>query len=261
MHSLNWGILFFMAITHILNGDALLEQLPASIAGKRIIMRECLMDGKVSAKDWPTFYQVRWQYLDGLTGGLSFEDYQAKSIYEIKKIQHLSPSEKIFLWFEEDLFCQVNLWFCLHIIAIETDAKDVHLVMPDNRSPYSFASYTNAELEALLPQAKPAGDLMPWSQLWQAYRDKNWKQLGDIAIDLQSDWPFLVPAVKAQQDRLENNNYQGRPRETVLNLVKEGRSYPEVFQAFCQTEAIYGFGDLQVKQLYDEAQRLNNAAR
>lgn len=248
-----------MRSIHILNGDALSEQFPSDFTGQRIILRECLMDGEASAEYWEAFYQERWQFLNKLTGGLSFEEYQSKSVSQIEAITKLSSEDTVFLWFEEDLFCQVNFWFCLHILLRFTSVQELYLVKPDEGNPYSFASCSRAQLRERFNQAEILSDLPSWSKLWPAYQLKDWASLEEIAQSLTKEWPFVLRAVEAQLARLEREAYLGRPMEKVLALVKEGMSFPEVFQTIWATEGIYGYGDLQVKQLYDRAQSLIKA--
>lgn len=244
---------------HILNGDALAEQLPADLEGQRIIMRECLMDGEISALEREAFYRDRWQYLDQLTDGLSFEEYQQKTVSQLEAISKLSAGNKAFLWFEKDLFCQVNLWFCLHLLVESGSVAEIYLVKPDERSPYSFAFYTQEALMNLFHQAKRLNDPSKWSKLWTSYRDKDWPALEKYALSMANDYPFVLKAVQAHLARLEREDNLGRPMEMVLALLREGKSFAEVFQAMWATEGIYGYGDLQVKGLYDRALSLIEA--
>lgn len=217
------------------------------------------MDGKISALEREAFYRQRWQYLNQLTGGLSFEEYQLKTVRQLEAITELSAGNKVFLWFEEDLFCQVNLWFCIHLLVESGSVAEIYLIKPDESSPYSFAFYAQRALMDLFYQAKRLNDPSKWSKLWTSYRDKDWPSLEKYALSLVRDYPFVLKAVQAHLARLEREGDLGRPMEMVLALVREGKSFAEVFQAMRATEGIYGYGDLQVKGLYDRALSLIKA--
>jgi len=115
---------------HILNGDALLERFPFDTPDV-IVARECLVDGDVSSAhqvasldgggdasldtSLDAFFQIRASFLQKQYG-ISPDEYAASTIAEFWKIREIPPESDINLWFEEDLFCQVNFWFCCTLI-------------------------------------------------------------------------------------------------------------------------------------------------
>ena len=48
---------------HILNGDSLLDKFPNELKGERIVARECLIEGDVSANNLSEFYKNRASFL------------------------------------------------------------------------------------------------------------------------------------------------------------------------------------------------------
>ncbi len=74
------------------------------------------------------------------------------------------------------------------------------------------------------------------------------------AIELKNEYPFILPAVQAHIDRLPKNGNPGRPVRTLIEIMHELQTeeFGPVFREFCRRESIYGFGDLQVKQLFDD---------
>ena len=102
---------------HILNGDALLDQFPKSIKGEKIILRECLVEGDVQGDSFESFCQVRADYLQQAYGQVVDVDYHKEVVPEFEKILAIPQGSEVNLWFEDDLFCQVNFWFTLHLLA------------------------------------------------------------------------------------------------------------------------------------------------
>ena len=113
---------------HILNGDALLEQLPDSIEGERLVCRECLVDGDVQGDTLEELYATRAKFIGTHYPGETEEGYYAEAVPELNKIAAIPAGSNVYLWFEDDLFCQVNLWF---VASMLPDEVEVFLVRPE----------------------------------------------------------------------------------------------------------------------------------
>jgi len=89
---------------HILNGDSLNQQFPASISGEIIIARECLVDGNIEGETLADFYLSRAKFIEKLLNENNTDFYFRKSVVEFQKIQNIPEKSEINLWFEDDLF-------------------------------------------------------------------------------------------------------------------------------------------------------------
>ena len=71
---------------------------------------------------------------------------------------------------------------------------------------------------------------------------------------MKSVYPFILPAVQANVERKRTNENAGRPIQSLIAIMKDLKSeeFGPVFREFNKRESIYGFGDLQVKRLFDE---------
>jgi hypothetical protein len=64
----------------------------------------------------------------------------------------------------------------------------------------------------------------------------------------------LKQVCRAHIDRFENGGL-GRPHQRLIEIKNSGNNdFSSIFQSFGKTEAIYGFGDSQVKKMLDEIQ-------
>ena len=135
---------------HILNGDSLKEQFPKTIKGEILVARECLVDGEVKSKDVEELFQVRAKFISSFYGDYSIEEYYSSSVTEFEKIRKLSKESIINLWFEDDLFCQVNFWFVTYLLHNFVKDPQVFLVRPKVHTQYGFAGLDQSELEAAL---------------------------------------------------------------------------------------------------------------
>lgn len=238
---------------HILNGDALKLQFPKSIQGEIVIARECLVDGDVEGNDLDKLFDVRAKFLSQHYGGTE-QEYFGEVVPEFIKIMNIKAGTDVILWFEDDLFCQVNFWFVVYLLIQKSSAKNVFLVRPKQHTPYGFGGLSEIELVTAYEMRIRLTDLEKIAALWQLYQDDNTQKMLKYAEELEQQYPFLLVAVKAHIDRIPVNGKLGRPLESLKAIVNELKTeeFGKVFQEFCKRESIYGFGDLQVKRLYDK---------
>lgn len=244
---------------HILNGDALREQFPKSITGKIIVARECLVDGNVEGRSLEELLATRARFISSTYYGYSEDDYYEETAPEFNKIKNIPANSVINLWFEDDLFCQVNLWFVLHLLHQQQKPLSIFLVRPQVGHEYGFDSMSTANLveayENRLKIESPEFDLL--SKLWEHYQLNQTQEMLKITGRLKIRFPFLQPAVQAHIDRIPDDSNPGKPQQTIINIMNELETddFEPIFREFCKRESIYGFGDLQVKRLYDEIKK------
>lgn len=98
---------------HILNGDALKVQFPEVLKGNIIVARECLI-GDVQGKNLEQFFHTRAQFISNFED-YNYDDYFQDTVSEFEKIRAIPENAVINLWFEDDLFCQVNFKADSHV--------------------------------------------------------------------------------------------------------------------------------------------------
>ena len=241
-------------IYHILNGDSLMSQLPASILGELIVARECLVDGNIQGDTLSELFANRAEHIESYSqvpNGKYFET----TVPEINKIMHIPPKATVYCWFEDDLFCQVNFWFVLHLLKKQDQGYTIYLVRPNKGNEYSFGHMSQEELIIAYNTAYiiETTELKCLADLWPNYQQKNFDNLLQIATGLLQRFPFLLPAVNAEIDRLPDDSGYGRPERQLLLIMKnlDTEDFPTVFRVFHQKEGIYSFGDLQVRRMFD----------
>jgi hypothetical protein len=242
---------------HILNGDALKERFPDKLNGKIIVARECLVDGPAEGDTPEALYKTRAAFLAGYYGEYSPADYHQDSAAEFEKIRQIPPHSAVYLWFEDDLFCQVNLWFVANLLHQNASIAKVWLVRPPVHTPYGFGGLSEAGLLSAYENRMAIADLQVFVRLWHAYKSQNTDRMLDLAIQGEAAYPFLRPAVQAHLDRIPTPHSPGRPLEALEAIMAElgTEAFVPVFKAFCQRESIYGFGDLQVQRLLEKLKK------
>jgi len=242
---------------HILNGDALKERFPQKIDGEIIVMRECLVDGNVQGADLEEFYHNRARYLNGYMDDTNQNDYFNYTVVELQKIQSMKAPAEVNLWFEDDLFCQVNFWFTLYFLKNSKNLNPVYLIRPDVHTQFGFAGLTDDQLINRYHNRLHLENQEEIGHLWELYQSGKTAKMLELAQIMEGRYPFILPAVKAHIDRLPIEGSLGRPHQTIKKIMQElnTKEFGPIFQEFCRRESIYGFGDLQVKRFLKEVIR------
>jgi Domain of unknown function (DUF1835) len=243
-----------MAIYHVLNGDCLAEQLrQMSINQDFIICRECLIDGKVKSDNLNDFWKIRAEFIVE-SYDATIEDYVERTVKEFEKLSNISENSEVCLWFENDLFCQVNMWFVLSMLPKQADLK-VFRVFPISENADIWKGFGNAS-PAKLEKAYSSKvqfeqkDLDLGVHLWEAYQKNDFEQLKELSKMSSNCFEYLQEVCHI--DRFPTNNSLGRPEQLIKDILEsKPMEFYEVFQAFSEKEGIYGFGDLQVKSIYE----------
>lgn len=136
-------------IFHITNGDHLAEDLKkTSIEGEIIVCREALVSGDLKEDFLEDFWELRAKTISE-DYNVSRESYYEKSVSEFEKILNIPEGSEVNLWFEDDLFCQVNLWFCVSLLSKIKDLK-IYRIFPKTTTKNhweGFADSDNFDLE------------------------------------------------------------------------------------------------------------------
>lgn len=241
--------------THILAGDALAGDFrEAGIEGDVIVCRECLVAGDVDSQSLPEFWSARAKFITAAyseDGIKYFEDV----VSEFEKIFNISSSDEIYLWFEYDLFCQVNMWFVLHLIN-QKGLTEVYRVAPVTRNETDlwkgFGRMTADDLrkcfDARVKFSKE--DIELGVNLWLAYQKEDLERLESLSNTQSECFPYLKEVCTAEIERKRDR----RPQKTLEKITANGiTDFKEIFAAFAAEEGVYGFGDSQVKAMYESA--------
>jgi hypothetical protein len=246
-------------IFHILNGDCLEEQFPQEINGELIVARECLMEGDVSGHSLEEFCKNRAAYLSKKYPE-NTANYFLEVAPEFVKIKNIPTGATINLWFEEDLFCQVNMWFCAFLIKDKSAEYEINLVRPFTIDWRGFGALSPAELIQAYNVKKPlnTGAIELLADCWEAFKNDDLKLLKKLSFRDLTNFPLLPEVVQAHCDRFADDGKLGRPERVLLKIIKEynTQQFVDVFRIFSKKEGIYGFGDLQVKSIFDHVLKM-----
>jgi hypothetical protein len=235
---------------HILNGDCLAETFKgAGLPGEVIICREALVEGPVNASTDERFWAARALYLSrGSDAEHEFYVHSVKT--EFDKIASIDPHDEVSLWFEHDLFCQVNYWFTIDKL-VRRGCTNVYRVLPlshTERKWEGFGKHSAADLALCFNKRVKfsRGDFTLGANLWRAYREGDYTGLAIYSKSLSPCFPRLDDVCKAEVERKRH----ARPQRALQEIMSSGyTNFNDIFHQFSKREGIYGFGDAQVDHM------------
>ncbi|CAN5568246.1 hypothetical protein BH10ACI3_BH10ACI3_20070 [soil metagenome] len=238
-------------IYHVMPGDAVAADFKkTNIGGELIVCREALIAGDVNADILPDFWDQRARFVLAEYGEDEIE-YHDRVADELAKLLDVEEDSEVNLWFEYELFCSVNMWFCLWL-PNETSAE-VYRVEPIVRSEaerwLGFGKLGADDLQICFDARTPftVEDIALGSALWDAYRKSDNARLADLGKTPSICFPYLNEVVEAAFEK------DTRPAEIVAEIQFEGMTdFMDVFSEFTKRAGVYGLGDLQVERLLRE---------
>ena len=252
---------------HIHNGDSAAGAArSSSVTGEHLAWREALVCGPAPAGLTPEeFRRVRADHLAS-TYGVNIEKCEQELRAQEAALSAFSDHEEVVLWFEHDLFCQVQLIYLLDWFArCELGRTKLSLIcigeFPGLEHFHGLGQLNAEQLASLFPQRHEVSQfqLQLGAKAWQAYSSPNPADLLSLLNSDLSSISFLERAIRKHLQRFPSTeNGLGRIGNVSLDLIARGyRNFRSLFPAFARQEAEYGFGD---SQLYFELKRLAQAS-
>jgi hypothetical protein len=233
---------------HVLPGDATVAQFNDSgVDGSVAVCRECLVEGPVAGETRGELFRERAEFIRAAYDG---DDYAANVAAEFEKLLALRAGDEVNLWFEYELFCQVNYWFCLSLLE-GTGAKvfRVSPILRDQSDKWKgFGQLSSRDMATCFAARVElsAEDIRRGAKLWDAFRFGRADEMRELAVTDSGAFPMLSETVEAAIARDE------RPREILREIIGEGvAGFENVFREFSQRAGVYGYGDSQVRRLVE----------
>ena len=246
---------------HILNGDisaSILER--SSIQGNIVVWREILCEGALHKNvGSDEFWRARYDFFQNEMG-IEKLTYFDKTIKELVKLLDLSGYKKVFLWFEFDLFCQINL-IALCTYLLKSYRKDIvyRLICTGMEAGkeglQSLCDYTFEEYESLQKNSIKITrhDLLFAEQCWHIYVENNQEDLRTFDFNKSSKFLYLQLAMDQHLMRFPAKNGLDQIEHKILEIIDSGASTVQnivkKLLIWQRKETVYGFSDLQYEML------------
>jgi hypothetical protein len=240
---------------HIHNGDSTAGTLKESgFPGEHKAFQEVLMEGPTPGGILPDeFLQARARFL-AEAYELKLEEAEQNLREQEIWLRKFSEHAETILWFEHDLFCQINLVYLLDWFSRQsTNDRKLSLIcigeFPGVDDFRGLGQLSGERLASLFKDRHEVSEpeLILASKAWAAYRSSNPKDVLRLIESDTSAMPFLESALRLHLSRFPSEkNGLGRIERKALNLVATGIvRFSSLFSQFSSDEPNYGLGDSQ----------------
>lgn len=241
---------------HILNGDALFEKFPAKeISDEIIVTREAFIEGPLATEFLKEYWERRGAFIMSVYGAKN-EDYETQFVSQLKRMASIKTNDKVYLWFEDDLFCQTNMWFSIYYITRFVQPQFFRIFPKEDKELWTGFGRTDKEQLIQLFNQKElfsSNEIELVNFLWEAYVHNDEENLQLLSKANSKCLRFLPELIEAHLDRIPHDDNPGRPKKVLREIMDKGKaSFYEIFSAFSLREGIYGYGDLQIKNMLEE---------
>lgn len=219
-------------ILHIANGSILKSYLETKgISGQKIIaFNESIITGKCAETIFSEeFFQLRAETLQ-----VAYERYNELTVTEIEALLSHSYSE-IILWFDADMFCQMNiLTLCAYLDASNYQGKvHLHIIRQD------FWQYDSLQDIILTSyQINPAGYYEIYREVLLQRRPTREKY--PVFAELNAGINLYKNYISANSDI----------RLAIAKMVKENKDKPFIIKEISEKYPHYGIGDYNIQLIY-----------
>jgi hypothetical protein len=252
-----------MPTLHVLNGDGTAYSFrQTDLPGEVLVWREMLCVERIpSTDDFDTFWSQRADFLVEYEG---FDRAEYERLSEVQRLQDFRRYDEITLWFEFDLFCQVNLLYLLQFFAGQRlGSTRLTLVSPGTfpgRPDFKgMGELTAVELATLWPERLQLTefDLRVGRLAWQAYREGPPAVRAFLAAEEFGQLVHLKTALEAHLSRFPAAaDGLGSIERFWLQNLRAGATEPvPVMHQFWNEHPEFGLGDFQLLQTLDELQQ------
>ena len=244
------------SLLHITNGDTTTLQLKnLNFKGDIITWREMLCEGKTSVDvGSENFWKTRFDFLKS-----SYKVTKRKFIdYTLKEYRNLCNQKKqdeIVLWFEYDLFCQINMLAVISWLKRYRKNQKISLVcsgkVVNSKKMLGLGELSPTQLKEHFKNriTLTQYDIEYADYIWQLYCSDSPLQLENASkLNPKSPFIYLEEAIKAHLLRfpsIENglNHIENNILKTAKNNKFETKN--KFIGHLLSNQEVYGYGDIQ----------------
>ncbi len=259
---------------HFTNGDCAASPLRASgVPGRVVVVADVLHEGPCrSDLDRDGFRELRASYL-AASGYTTLEEARTTLAARDAAIASARDEDEIVLWFEHDLFDQLNLiWLvdALHRTGVTHERLRLIVIgeHPEVADFHGLGQLSATQLAALFPSRRPATDeAIAWARrAWAAVCEPSPLAVAAIVARARTNdassgaqWPWLPGALQRLLQDLPGADGLSRTERQGLEAVAGGAAtLGDAFSACAAREERVFLGDLS---FFGAMHRLASAAR
>jgi hypothetical protein len=239
-------------VLHVLNGDATATVFAdAAIPGERLVWRDLLVEGPVAPGDGtPESLAARAAWL-GKRLGIDPAGYTRTAREQAAGLAAAREHDEVVLWFEQDLFCAVNLWALLDWFARHAPDVRLGLVYPETDEVRGLGATPAGALAGLFEGRARVTDPMRalGRQAWAAYASADPLDSAPLVTDDEAALPFVRGAFRCHLGRFPSVvNGLNEVETAALAVLRRGpRRFGDLFREAGAHPRVrrHGMGDVQ----------------
>ena len=251
---------------HITNGDSTTNYLKKlNIDGEFITWREMLCEGKTTIDvGSERFWKNRFLYLKS-----SYKVTKQKFInYTLKEYRNLCNKkqlDEIVLWFENDLFCQINMIAVISWLKRYRKGYTISIIQPKQKSSTVYKGFSelteNQISQALKKRINLTLDDIEYADyIWQLYCSDSPLRL-EVVYKFNPMSPFqnLTTAVEDHLKRFPSiHNGLNAVENEILSVAHTNmlKNKEQLVGTLLKSQPNYGYGDLQYLQKLEQLKSL-----
>ncbi|MFT5737818.1 MAG: hypothetical protein ACI9SG_002168 [Maribacter sp.] len=247
------------SLLHITNGDSFTKRLnKLNIKGDVVTWREMLCEGKtLNTVGSESFWKTRYEFLHK-NYKVSKSWFIEKTLKEYRSLCNHKQQDEIVLWFEYDLFCQVNMLAVISWLLANRKYAQISLVCSgkedDSDKMHTLNELSDAQLLNLYKSKKVLSqdDTEYADYVWQLYCSNNPMRLENLTDFENYQFAYLGDAIKSHLQRFPSiTNGLNHMENNILSLAinKKPSSRKDLLNTILENQGNLGFGDTQ----YDRA--------
>ncbi|MGB5437573.1 MAG: DUF1835 domain-containing protein [Maribacter sp.] len=247
------------SLLHITNGDNLTNRLGSmDLKGDIITWREMLCEGRTLTNvGSETFWKTRFEFLNK-NYKVSKSWFIEKTLKEYRSLCNHKQQDQIVLWFEYDLFCQINM---LAVISwLKSHRKYAHITLvcsgkeDETDKLYGLNELSNEKLMQLYENRIELSqdDIEYADYVWQLYCSDNPIRLENLTDFNNFQFNYLSGAIKAHLKRfptIRNGLNEVENHLLQLSVDKKPKTKKELLNTVLKDQGLYGFGDSQYERI------------
>lgn len=251
---------------HITNGDNFTQKLKSlQIKGDVVTWREMLCEGKTETNvGSESFWKTRFDFLHK-NYKISKSWYIEKTLKEYRSLCSHKQQDQIILWFEYDLFCQVNLLAVLSWLKNHRKYADIYLVCSgkedETNTLYGLTDLSDDQIVELYNNKEQLtqDDIEYADYVWQLYCSNNPIRIQNLTDFEGYRFKYLSDALQAHLKRFPSIiNGLNQVENNVLNLavLQKPKTKGELMSTVIKNQGVYGFRDTQYERIISKLKPL-----
>jgi hypothetical protein len=246
---------------HVTNGDSVINSFnEGRIPGTYLAWKDVLHDGPMPRRDsLEAESDVRAAYHAGASSGPEYDRFRAGFAERDRSLASFADHDEVVLWFEHDLYDQLQLLQILTWLSHHERARDrTSLIQigehPDVPNFQGLGELNGAQLAALLPTRRPVTtrQVEIGRNAWTAFCADDPTTLCEIARRHEAEMPFLSSALtRFLEEYPSGADGLTRTERQLLEVIAAGTTKRRaLWRASQQFETSY-WGDLSVYDRLD----------